>query len=101
MISLKPGVKVAGVQPEIVLALIVAESVWQPRSLVVTSLRDGSHMPGSKHYEGKAADLRLPVATDHHALRSALAAALGTEFDVVLEETHIHVELDPKAPPIT
>ena len=99
MISLKPGVRIFGVKPEIVLALQIAESVWQAQCgqpLVVTSVTDGRHMPESLHYQGLAADLRLPSVPDLEALRSALAVALGPEFDVILERDHYHLELDIK-----
>ena len=99
MISLKPGVKVSGIKPELVIALHICESLWASyhgQPLVVTSIKDGKHMVGSKHYDGLAADLRLPKDVDLPLLRNMLAAALGPEFDVVLEKSHIHLELDPK-----
>jgi len=71
---------------------------WYDQDVVITSLMDGEHMEGSKHYEGMAVDLRTffftreeveNVATDLHA-------ELGEDYDVVVEPTHIHVEYDPK-----
>jgi hypothetical protein len=101
-VRLKPGVKLEGVCPEIVLALQVANTVYEDagQRLTVTSVCDGTHKPGSLHYKGKAADLRLrdvPRAR-WETLREMVAAAVGVEFDVVLElePPHLHLELDPK-----
>lgn len=99
---LLPGVQPGGVQPEILLALLIAEPIWKQfgaPELWVTSLTDGTHKAGSFHYAGKAVDLRvknLPVATWEQA-RASLAAAVGPQYDVLLEldPPHIHVEFDP------
>lgn len=70
----------------------------------VTSILDGTHMKGSKHYEGKAFDLRtwedssgnqMPPA-DKQSLASEIAKNLGRDWDVVVEGDHIHIEYDPK-----
>jgi hypothetical protein len=105
VISLKPGVKVGGIRPEMVVALAIVASVFERHGLdvVVTSALDGEHMVGSLHGKGLALDLRLPskmgarTASDT-VMAAALRAALGEEFDVVLEATpgHLHVEFQPK-----
>lgn len=100
MISLKPGVHIADIRPEVVLALTIADAVYIKHGamLVVTSVRDGKHMTGSLHYSGAAADLRTgnlkPVEVAEVATQ--LRAALGPDFDVVVETDHIHLEFDPK-----
>lgn len=102
MLALKEGVSVSGLKPEILLALLAAESVYQVYNLTVTitACKDGKHMEGSKHYVGQAVDLRLPswyglsVEADKTVHR-LLQANLGNEYDVVLEGNHIHVEYDP------
>ncbi len=97
---IKSGVKAAGIQPEIVLATQEAREVWRDfkADLIITSLKDGEHKQGSLHYKGLAVDLRtwnlLPAERGTAAAR--LRVALGPEYDVVLESTHIHVEFDPK-----
>lgn len=95
------------------LAILAAQQLMFSRGIpfVITSLCDGKHMTGSKHYEGNAFDFRLPsrytgkpqTDTEVHA---ELAAALGRSYDVVLEKdpdhpenAHIHVEFDPKGLP--
>ena len=89
-----------GIRPEIVLALTVAEPIFneQDVELVVTSAIDGKHSRGSLHYAGAAVDLR----TRHLSLeatkkvRDTLARALGQDYDVVREKDHIHLEFQPK-----
>lgn len=103
---LKPGVKFGGVCPEIVLALQIAETVYADAGLrlTVTSICEGKHGVRSLHPKGRAADLRtidVPPAR-RETLREMLAAALGDDFDVVLElePPHIHLEYDPEARPV-
>ena len=97
---IKQGVKVAGIQPEILLAIQEAREVYRDLGtmLVVTELTGGKHMEGSKHYIGQAADLRTRhlAKSDRSLAAARLRVALGPEYDVVLEKTHIHVEFDPK-----
>lgn len=104
MISIKPGAKLDGLRPEMVLAIVVAEQVYSHSQadldLVVTEATGGQHMVGSLHASGRAVDLRtrdvspvmLPVIV------SELRSRLGENYDVVLETVspHIHVEFDPK-----
>ncbi|MCI0349105.1 MAG: hypothetical protein L0Z53_06730 [Acidobacteriales bacterium] len=99
MLSLKQGVRVLGIRPELLLALMVAESIYRDRGtrLVVTSLIDGAHSVGSLHYAGAAADLRLPP-DNAPAVVTLLKEALGADYDVVLEADHIHLEFQPKQP---
>lgn len=102
---IKAGVKAAGVKPELLLGLSVAETIYRKLTgeyLVVTSLTDGKHKAASLHYKGLAADLRT------HDLNTAqrqefylrLRDALGPDFDVIFEDEgkpneHIHLEYDP------
>lgn len=99
--KLKKGVDITGLQPELVLGLIIAECVYRTVAnvdLMVTAVKDGKHMTGSLHYKGLAADLRskdVPEAV-LPALVSTLQSSLGDQFDVVFEANHIHIEFDPK-----
>ena len=106
MIHVKPGVKLTGLQAPILLAVQAAEHIWWLHGetpLVITSANDGTHKPDSFHYAGRAVDLRsktLPRASRDRAV-AQLRNALGTEFDVLLEDPgganeHVHVEHDPK-----
>ena len=98
--KLKPGVRVYGIRPELVLALQAAERVWMAygSELVVTSVSDGKHSRGSKHYSGCAADLRIWNLTSVDGAAKELREARGEDFDVVVEGDHVHLEYDPKAP---
>ena len=94
--QMKPGVSILGIKPELLFGLILAESVFGvfDEELVVTSVVDGVHGTFSYHPGGYAADVRLPVVADPSQLRQRLAASLGPAFDVVLEDTHIHIEFE-------
>jgi hypothetical protein len=98
MISLKSDVEINGIRPEVTLAISITHSVMIRRGwdLVVTSVRDGVHMEGSRHYSGCAFDFRTSMLTKEQisTLRNELASALGPDFDVVIEGTHMHVEFD-------
>lgn len=106
MIRLKPGVRLAQLAPQIVLAIATAESIWSKHggtTLVITSCNDGKHSERSFHYQGKAVDLRtknLPDFARGQAVQE-LREALGLEFDVLHEAVgqkneHAHVEYDVK-----
>lgn len=92
--TLKTGVQIRNLSPQILLALFVADRLLGG-NLVVTSVSDSTHSAGSLHYVGLAADLRLPA--DPPKFVADLKEALGGEFDVVLEGDHVHVEYQPKA----
>jgi hypothetical protein len=105
VIEFKPSVDLRGIQPEVALALTVAGYVFAEYRvpLVVTAVRDGRHMAGSRHYSGMAADLRLPSRYSalpgiDKVVVSDLTKTLGDQFDVVLEPDHIHLEFDPQNP---
>ena len=61
---------------------------------VITSARDGKHNEDSFHYKGQAIDLRTKHVLE--ALTKQIKEYLGTDYDVVLESDHIHIEWDPK-----
>ncbi len=110
---LKESVSLKGIQPETVVGMMVADSVYSRlgAELRITSATDGKHMKGSLHPKGKAFDcgtkgllpsrLSLPTPLPSPAmLQVALQGALGPQWDVVLEDQggeneHIHVEFQP------
>lgn len=57
---LKKGVTLSGVKPELVIGLMVADTIYlaDGEDLTVTSITDGKHSKSSRHYIGLAADLR-------------------------------------------
>jgi hypothetical protein len=98
--KLKPGVMVAGVQPEIMLGIMAAHTVYEGLGveLVITSVLDGKHSSRSLHYKGQAIDIRTREMTHNTAKRACelIKKALPDDFDVVLEKDHIHLEYDVK-----
>lgn len=104
--KLKIGLKVKGVQPELLLGLLVADSVHRDLvddGIVVTELTGGKHKPNSLHYKGQAADIRTHHLSEkrRNLFNNALKDALGADYDVIIEfpgkpEEHMHLEFDPK-----
>lgn len=98
-ILIKEGVRIRGLQPEMLLALVILEhefaSLGHP--LVVTAALDGEHMHGSLHYRGLAVDIRSRMLQSEQQLAfiTAAKAGLGECYDVVLEKDHFHIELSP------
>ena len=69
------------------------------REAIITSANDGQHMKGSLHYQDRAIDLRtydIKPMTKVNELVSELKKALGQDWDIIDEKTHIHAEYDPK-----
>jgi len=96
---LKSTVTIEGVKPELLLGLIVANSIFALQfnsELVITSLTDGRHKVDSLHYRGQAADIRIRGLADPVAVVTRLKNELDEWFDIVLEADHIHFEYDPK-----
>jgi len=92
-----------GIQPEILFAVMVAQSVWVALfpnvPLVITSITDGKHGDDSLHYEGQAIDLRTRNLPNENSAKIAghqLKECLGKDYDIVIHSTHIHIEYDKK-----
>lgn len=96
--KIKPGVRFANLQPQTVLAICVAESVWidTGQQMTITSINDGRHSHTSLHYSGNAFDIRTRGIVNSHDLADRLDAMLGVDFDVIHEGDHIHVEYQPR-----
>jgi len=99
---LKAGVRLLGMKPELLFGLgelrqVFARHGWE---MVITCGIDGSHSNASLHYAGCAADLRSSFVPkdQQEALRKEMQDCLPTDFDVILEPDHYHVEWQPKAP---
>lgn len=98
----KKSAKIEGLKPEMVLGLMILERLWGvlgfDSDLVVTSGVDGKHSPNSLHYKGRALDIRTRDLTPEQKslLTAELKKCAGDEYDIVLEETHLHFEFDPK-----
>ena len=92
-------------QPEAQSGVETAQTVFAEFGLeaLVTSTGPGDRegvksVEGTKHGVGQAFDLRISSIPKSKLTEvvEALKLALGDDYDVVLEEDHIHVEFDPK-----
>jgi len=105
MMRFKAGVKLQGIQPEIVATFQTVEAAFAPKEAVITSANDGKeHRRGSLHYSGNAIDLRVRHLVEGEAVRIHLLikTSLTDEYDVLHEhigtdEEHIHIEFQPKS----
>jgi len=107
-LKLKPSVYVAGLQPEALLAIMVARDVFGAHGYdcILTSGLDGKHGGGAKpslHYSGQAVDFRVRHMPPELApvVRAEMKEALGPDYDIVVEAAgtpnqHLHCEFDPK-----
>lgn len=106
MLHTKYDVKVNGLKPETLFAIVVVYSMYQAitTNLRITSITEGKHSSQSLHYVGYAVDFGLEDITTHELrvqFRDNVNDALTNEYDVVLEEPegaipHLHVEFQPK-----
>ena len=99
--SVKSGVNFAGIRAEMVPAFLAAYSVFAQHStsLTITSALDSKHGTGSLHYVGLALDVRtrhIPQNGLKKKIADEIRVALGPQYDVILEKTHIHIEFQPK-----
>lgn len=98
--KLKSSVRLKGLQPQILLAVIIANDVYDRhgRELVITSVNDSRHGDDSIHYKGNAIDIRTRYFSldEKIAVYKEIKQQLTIDFDVVLEKDHIHIEYDPK-----
>jgi len=102
MLVIKQGVRVTGIRPEIMLAVITANDACREAGVdcVITSVIEGKHDIGSLHYAGAAIDIRTRnmSAEQQHTVVNLLSLSLGDDYDVVHESDHIHIEWQPKQP---
>lgn len=103
-VVIKEGVKIKYLtQPMVRLFKAVFDTGYEDPKPVITSVMDGSHMRGSRHYTGLAIDLRTNNLSEVQASSwvERLKKNLGPNYDVILERDHIHAEYDPKTKEIT
>lgn len=95
-ITIKRGVEWYSMHPSMLVAYDhwreICEALGVPA--VVTSAREGRHRPGSRHYLGRAIDLRTRDMTREQAETAAarLQELLGPLYRVILEQDHLHVQ---------
>lgn len=109
-VAFKDSVEVGQPTKELLSALVITAYIFHIAGypFTVTSMQDGKHGANSLHYrEGRcrAFDVRTRTeAPDYlqwsddvkNQLKVLVKSALGADYDVVVESTHIHVEYDPK-----
>jgi hypothetical protein len=100
-VSIKSGAEIARIRPEILLGLIIVNSVFTKYNveLVVTEGTGGAHMNGSLHYSGLAVDIRSKhiIPSFKGGAINDCRVALGEDFDFILEaegtdNEHLHLE---------
>jgi len=102
MIKIKSGVSLKLMTPQMAIAALVVAQVYdalQINECVITSGSDGKHSKNSLHYKGLALDFRtrdIKTVIYRKLIAQEIRDALGSDFDVVVESDHIHVEFDVK-----
>jgi len=94
---IKAGVSIERLNREIRRSLPIVEGVLASfgEEIVITETYGGNHGAGSLHYSDDAYDVRNP-AKNKLSIVVELKEKLGASFDVINEQTHIHIEYDPK-----
>lgn len=99
MINVKSGVDIRGICPELLFGIMVCDGVFSDlnQRFTITSVKDGQHMNKSLHCVGLAFDIRIFDLRKCHpsVVVLRLSEALGSQFQVVAEPDHIHVEFQP------
>ena len=101
---IKSGVDLRNIQPQMAIAYSIAVAIYQLHAGVpcwITAAFDGTHMTNTLHQRDglcRALDLRTSnvIPEQLQLVYTKLKEALGSQFDVILEKDHIHVEFDPK-----
>lgn len=92
-------VNLDGLDESMVLALFWCMSVWKQhgmQEIMITSANDGKHIENSLHYQGKALDIRVRNVPDKQGMADDIRGILPNVYDVLLYETHLHIEFDTK-----
>ena len=80
---------------------VLAITTTDVTELVITSINDGQHMEGSRHYKNQAIDIRsknFPNRDSKRQFRAKLEEMLGPGFRVLLENEgldneHFHAQV--------
>ena len=93
----KLGVDISRLERPIRRTLNIIDRIFREHGeeAVITSTYEGDHSPSSLHYANLAVDIRLPKENPT-GIALAIQRALGDDYDVIIEKTHIHIEYDPK-----
>lgn len=99
--KVKQGVSLVGVQWQMFVAALEVDQAYYSiasEEVTITSGSDGQHSAASLHYRGLALDFRTRNLTEvqKQQFLDDVKARLGSDYNVVLEATHLHVEFDPR-----
>ena len=102
----KGGVSIFGLREEMFFAMRQIDDAahWLDADYqaTCTSAVDGHHSRNSLHYDGRAIDIRtfdLPPDVSREQYARLIRQRLSSDYDVVVEPDHIHVEWQPKRTP--
>ena len=98
---LKAGVRLTDLKPQLIIVLMIIQYVYEQLNdteLVITSIDDSIHHPGSLHPSGFAADIRTNSLPKNliPKVQQEIKERITEEFDFIFEVDHYHVEWDPK-----
>ena len=97
--KLKDGVTLDGLRAEIQAAFPMIDRIHQGMTgteATATSTTEGKHSATrSAHYRGDAVDLRTWYVDSATEYGHAITDALGPDYVVLIEATHIHVHWSP------
>ena len=98
--KIKEGANYEGMTPLMKNACAIIDAIFNRYDYVcvLTSGKDGVHGEGSLHYEGDAGDFRTRqvIPETRQKIVADCQRELGPDFEVILEDTHMHVERDPQ-----
>jgi len=97
--KVKDGVDLRTLRGPIRHAAQVADQLhieYTGNQVTITSATEGRHsVERSAHYRGDAIDVRIWEWKNPRKFADLLQAELGTDYVVLLEETHIHIHWSP------
>jgi len=94
---IKAGVDISRLRPEIRKKLPIIEKIVyiiEGEELIISSTYEGDHGAGSLHYADLAVDIRS--GKKRSEVKTKIKQDLGPDYDVIVYETFIHIEYDPK-----
>lgn len=101
--QIKKNVRILGIRPELLLGISILDNLYYlyfGDYILITSCTESTavHSRKSLHYSGGAVDFRRYTMDDSIEQAFILEAqiSLGSEFDLVVESDHYHLEYQPK-----
>ena len=91
------NVRLQGIRPELLLGIIIISDLCRVSGakVLITAVLNGLHMRNSLHFVGGAVDFTVELLGDRAIWVAELKDRLAINYDVVDEDTHIHVEFQP------